>query len=227
MTAISETGRARTSARARIRDALTAPGPPGRRTRLRPPSGRRRAVVDPAVAHAHDPVGRGGDLVVVGHHHDRLAALVQPTEQPEHLGAALGVERPGRLIGEQQRRARSPARVRSTGAGAARPTARRGSCAPCRRSRAGRAGPSNAESACLRLRPATTIGSETFSSTLIPSSRLKNWKTSPMWRRRITASSSSECPSIGSPSIAIRPSVGVSSPATRLSRVDLPQPEAP
>jgi len=30
-------------------------------------------------------------------------------------------------------------------------------------------------------------GSATFSSTLMPSSRLKNWKTMPMWRRRMRA----------------------------------------
>ena len=35
---------------------------------------------------------------------DRLAAGVQAAEQLEHLVAALGVERAGRLVGEQQRR---------------------------------------------------------------------------------------------------------------------------
>ena len=45
----------------------------------------------------------GGDVVVVGHHQDRLAAGVQAAEQLEHLVAALGVERAGGLVGEQQR----------------------------------------------------------------------------------------------------------------------------
>ena len=79
----------------------------------------------------------------------------------------------------------------------------------------------------MRRRPAMTAGSATFSSTVMPSSRLKNWKTSPMWRRRIRASSSSLRPVTWWPATVISPSSGVSSPATRLSRVDLPQPEGP
>ena len=46
-------------------------------------------------------------------------------------------------------------------------------------------------SARFRGAPATTAGSVTFSSTLMPSSRLKNWNTIPMCRRRMIASSSS------------------------------------
>ena len=66
----------------------------------------RRVVVahDPAVAHADDAVAGFGDLVVVRHEQDRLAARVQAPEQLEHLVAAFGVERAGRLVGEQQRR---------------------------------------------------------------------------------------------------------------------------
>ena len=37
-------------------------------------------------------------------------------------------------------------------------------------------------SAGLRLTPATMAGRATFSSTVMPSSRLKNWNTMPMWR---------------------------------------------
>ncbi len=36
-------------------------------------------------------------------------------------------------------------------------------------------------SAGLRFVPAITAGSTTFSSTVMPSSRLKNWNTMPMW----------------------------------------------
>ena len=72
-----------------------------------------------------------------------------------------------------------------------------------------------------------TAGSATFSSTVMPSSRLKNWKTRPMCRRRIRASSSSLRPVTGSPATVMSPSSGVSSPATRFSSVDLPQPEGP
>ena len=59
--------------------------------------------LDAAVAHAHDAIGGGRDVVVVRDHQDRLAARVQPAEQLEHLVAALGVERAGGLVGEQQR----------------------------------------------------------------------------------------------------------------------------
>ena len=59
------------------------------------------------------------------------------------------------------------------------------------------------------------------------SSRLKNWNTMPMCLRRMIASSSSDLPTSDSPASTISPSVGVSSPATRLSSVDLPQPDGP
>ena len=61
----------------------------------------------------------------------------------------------------------------------------------------------------------------------MPSSRLKNWNTMPMWRRRMIASSSSVLPTSDSPARRSSPSVGVSRPATRLSSVDLPQPDGP
>ena len=38
----------------------------------------------------------------MGHHHDGLPAVVQALEESEHLGAALGVERTGGLVGQQQ-----------------------------------------------------------------------------------------------------------------------------
>ena len=82
-------------------------------------------------------------------------------------------------------------------------------------------------SAARRLRPAITAGSATFSSTVMPSRRLKNWKTMPMWRRRSRARSSSACPVTSSPATKIVPSSATSSPATRLSSVDLPHPEGP
>ena len=82
-------------------------------------------------------------------------------------------------------------------------------------------------SAIFRRRPAITAGRATFSRTVMPSSRLKNWKTSPMWRRRSRARSSSLRPVTSSPATLISPSSAVSSPATRFSSVDLPQPEGP
>ncbi len=82
-------------------------------------------------------------------------------------------------------------------------------------------------SAIFRLRPAMIAGRATFSSTVMPSSRLKNWKTRPTWLRRIRASSSSVRPVTSSPATVISPSSAISSPATRFSSVDLPQPEGP
>ena len=61
----------------------------------------------------------------------------------------------------------------------------------------------------------------------MPSSRLKNWKTMPMWARRIRASAFSSLSASDSPATMISPSVGVSSPATRFSNVDFPQPDGP
>ena len=61
----------------------------------------------------------------------------------------------------------------------------------------------------------------------MPSSRLKNWNTIPMWRRRMRARSSSLRPVTVSPARTISPSSAWSSPATRLSSVDFPQPEGP
>ena len=61
----------------------------------------------------------------------------------------------------------------------------------------------------------------------MPSSRLKNWNTMPMCRRRMRASSSSLRPGDASPAIVISPSSATSRPATRLSSVDLPQPDGP
>ena len=74
------------------------------------------------------------------------------------------------------------------------PESTAGRRSPCRRGRAGRAGRGARVSAGLRFVPAIIAGSTTFSSTVMPSSRLKNWNTMPMWRRRIRASSSSVLP---------------------------------
>ena len=72
-----------------------------------------------------------------------------------------------------------------------------------------------------------TAGRVTFSSAVIPSSRLKNWNTMPMCRRRMIASSSSVLPTSDIPASSSSPSVGESRPATRLSNVDLPHPDGP
>ena len=70
-------------------------------------------------------------------------------------------------------------------------------------------------------------GSVTFSSTLIPSSKLKNWKTIPMCFRRMRASWFSSLSDSVSSASQISPSDGLSRPAIKLSSVDLPQPDGP
>jgi len=125
-------------------------------------------VDDAAVAHLCDPSGGCRDVVVVGHHQDRLPAGVQAAEQLEHLLPALRVEG----TGSARRRARALARwrapERSRAAGAGRRTARRAPPSPCRRGRAGRASRGRESRAFRRFMPATIAGSATFSSTLMP-----------------------------------------------------------
>src|SRR3954462_10376179 len=68
--------RARSSARKRYRTAPTSsPSPPpcdSERDRGRRGGGLLRLGLDAPVAHAHDPVGGRGDVVVVRHHEDGL-----------------------------------------------------------------------------------------------------------------------------------------------------------
>ena len=70
-------------------------------------------------------------------------------------------------------------------------------------------------------------GRATFSSAVMLSSRLKNWKTMPMCFRRMQDSSSSVRPVTISPPTRMVPSSATSRPATRLSSVDLPHPDGP
>ena len=67
----------------------------------------------------------------------------------------------------------------------------------------------------------------TFSNADIPSSRLKNWNTMPTCLRRMIAKRLSSMPASDSPAMTTSPSSGTSSPATRLSSVDLPHPDGP
>src|SRR5690242_18501989 len=56
---------------------------------------------DRTVGEEDHPVGVGGGVGVVRHHHDRLPEVAYRTAQePEHLRARAGVEVAGRLIGE-------------------------------------------------------------------------------------------------------------------------------
>ena len=66
-----------------------------------------------------------------------------------------------------------------------------------------------------------------FSSAVSIGSRLKNWKTKPMWRRRSLVRSESLSVVISVPETATVPVVGLSSPARMCISVDLPEPDGP
>ena len=66
-----------------------------------------------------------------------------------------------------------------------------------------------------------------FSSAVSIGSRLKNWKTKPMWRRRSLVRSESFSVVISVPETETEPLVGLSSPARMCISVDLPEPEGP
>ncbi len=66
-----------------------------------------------------------------------------------------------------------------------------------------------------------------FSRAVSVGIRLKDWKTNPIWSRRICVRpASSRFPISRSPT-KVRPEVGVSSPAMQCMRVDLPEPDGP
>jgi hypothetical protein len=77
------------------------------------------------------------------------------------------------------------------------------------------------------FRPEIATGSVTFSSAVSIGSRLKNWKTKPMWRRRSFVRSLSFSVLSSTPSIATEPLLGRSSPARMCISVDLPEPDGP
>ena len=66
-----------------------------------------------------------------------------------------------------------------------------------------------------------------FSSAVSVGSRLKNWKTKPMWRRRSLVRAVSPIAVISWSPIQALPEVGRSRPARMCMRVDLPEPDGP
>src|SRR6185295_2817208 len=76
-------------------------------------------------------------------------------------------------------------------------------------------------------RPASSRGSMTFSSAVSAGSSWNDWNTKPSMRPRSSARRSSSSWKRSWPSMCTEPLVGVSSPASSASSVDLPEPEAP
>jgi hypothetical protein len=90
--------------------AVASPHPSSRviRSATRPAVGGRRGQLthEAAVGKKQDPVGIRGSHRVVRHYHHGLAQPVHDLpEQTEDLSAGAGVQRPGRLVGEDHRRA--------------------------------------------------------------------------------------------------------------------------
>jgi hypothetical protein len=75
--------------------------------------------------------------------------------------------------------------------------------------------------------PAIESGNVMFSSAVSIGSRLKNWKTKPMWLRRSFVRSESLRVVISVPAISTDPEVGLSRPARMCIRVDFPDPDGP
>ena len=122
-------------------------------------------------------------LGVVRDHHDRLVELVDGVaQQPQHLGARLGVEVAGGLVGEHDRRARDErARDRDALLLAARQLG--GTVlAPVGQARPSRS--AGRPTAWSMSRPAIVSGSVMFSSAVRTGSRLKAWKMKPIFSRR-------------------------------------------
>ena len=172
--------------------------------------------------------GPRGGLRVVGDHDDRLAELVvQPAQQRQHLLRALRVELARRLVEKDQRRvghdrardgdplllaARELARVMlAAGRPARRHPAR---CAPVRRARF-------FESRVRRS------GSSTFWKAVRTGSRLNDWNTKPTFASATPRAAPRVIALTSAPPTRTVPLVGLSSPAMRLSRVDLPEPDGP
>ena len=153
---------------------------------------------------------------------------MQTPEQLEHLQRARRVERAGGLVRQQQRRLvhqragdREPLAL---AAGEDAGEVVRLLAQPEQVEQAPRA----RLRAPARARPRSRAASTTFSSALIPSSRLKNWKTKPMCcAPHAGRARPRPCPRATRPARTTSPPLGVSTPATRFRSVDFPQPDGP
>ena len=193
---------------------------------MRRATGRGRWTISPSARNS-DAVGDRRGVRVVRDHHDRLAELVDRlAQQRQHLLAGARVEVAGRLVGEQDGRARDERAGDGDALLLAAGELGRAVRAPVARGRPCRAAPRPTPRSGFA--PASESGSTMFSSAVSIGSRLKNWKMKPMWSRRSCVSAVSLEPGdVDAGDRDRRPRSGRSRPARMCISVDLPEPDGP
>ena len=155
----------------------------------------------------------------------RLPAPLQAEQQIDHLLAGLAVEVAGRLVGQDDLRARAERAGDGHALLLAARELRREMIGAMRRGRPRPAG-ARATSKASAL-PANSSGSATFSSAVMVGTRWNDWKTMPMLLPRTSASSSSLRPMKSWPATRTEPDVARSRPAMIISSEVLPEPLGP
>ena len=182
-----------------------------------------------SVAERDQPARVRGDVGLVRDEHDRHAALfVEPLEERHHVFGRRGVERAGRLVGEDQLRLRSRSSARSRRAAAVR--RRAGSADAARTWPSPTASSASSAAAAPLRRPARrrrSSAARRFPSPSCAAAGCTPGTRSPSARERRSASASASSADDVVPGEAVRPDVGRSSRPTMCMNVDLPEPDGP
>ena len=180
----------------------------------------------PSITATRSAIARTTDISWVISTMVRPSSRLMRREQVEDRAGGLGVERRGRLVGEQHLRASSRARGRCRRAASGRRRARPDSGRACRRGRPDPAARRRGRAIAARSCPRSRAAARRCSTTVRDDSRLKCWKIMPI-ERRAWRSARFGRPTISAPSTMTRPALGRSSPLTSRISVDLPAPERP
>ena len=149
-------------------------------------------------------------------------------EQVHDLLAGERVERAGRLVGEQDLRARRPGPRASATRCACPPDSSPGAAVlQAVQAEPRRTTPAPARAAAPVGVPPSSSGRATFSIAVSSGTSWPNWKTNPNAVRRRPLRSASASVSTRSPSKRTSPASGTRMPARQCSRVDLPEPLGP
>ena len=157
------------------------------------------------------------------HHRCGACGLRFCSQQREHFVGGLRIEVAGGFVGQQTGAGGARARARSPRAATRR---RKAGAAGRRRGRPGRP-PRASSSAGAGGMPFSSSGTATFCASVRCGRTWKAWNTKPSFCRRRRVAASSFRREMGVPSISTSPLSALSSPAIRLSSVDLPTPESP